>query len=31
LCDLGEVGRLREDNPSPYGFVIEEEIKNQQL
>jgi hypothetical protein len=31
VCDWGEVGRLGEDNPSPYGFVVKEEIKNQQL
>jgi hypothetical protein len=31
VYDWEEVGRLREDNPSPYGCVIEEEIENQQL
>jgi hypothetical protein len=27
----GGVGRLGEDNLFPYGFVIKEEIENQQL
>jgi hypothetical protein len=30
VCDWGEVGRLREDNPSPYGFMIKEEIEQLQ-
>lgn len=30
LCNWGEVGRLQEDNPSPYGFMIEEDTKQLQ-
>ncbi len=29
VCDWGEVGRLGEDNPSPYGFVTKEKSATQ--
>jgi hypothetical protein len=27
VCDWGEVGRLRKDNSSPYGFVTKKKTK----